>query len=172
MSSHLLPYHAAAQTLEGEQMVYGNPGTRVPVSAGARVTGSGSGSTPPPPDQVPGSKFRGRDATPDTNSRTRYISTLCLIYSTVCIPPGRPSVPPKSEPDVALTFFFVQISKFPNFQIFPIPTFYFFKTFSPLFAGSPWRYIWTFGNLKQNKKMSRALDQPLREIISGRISAF
>ena len=34
-----------SKTLKGEQIVYGNPGTRVPVSAWAQVPRSGSAST-------------------------------------------------------------------------------------------------------------------------------
>ena len=36
----VLASSAAAQTLKGEQIVYGNPGTRVPGSSGTRVPGS------------------------------------------------------------------------------------------------------------------------------------
>ena len=47
----------AAETLKGEQIVYVNPGTRASVSAGARVTGSGSGSAQPPPSRS-GTRFQ------------------------------------------------------------------------------------------------------------------
>ena len=48
---------AVAQTLKGEQVVYGNPGTRVPVSAGTRVPGPGSASTVPHPVGYPVPNF-------------------------------------------------------------------------------------------------------------------
>ena len=44
---------ATAQTLKGEQLMYGNPGARVPVSAGTRVPGSGSAPTAPHPVGYP-----------------------------------------------------------------------------------------------------------------------
>ena len=48
---------AAAHTLKKEQIVYGNPGTRVPGYSGTRVPGSGSASTAPHPVGYPVPNF-------------------------------------------------------------------------------------------------------------------
>ena len=57
---------AAAQTLKGEQRVYGNPGTRLCRDPGTRVCrdpGTRFRLNRPPPRRVPGSKCGGRGAT-------------------------------------------------------------------------------------------------------------
>ena len=82
------PYHAAAQTQKGDQIVYGNPGTQIPVSAssaaaqtlkGEKIVYGNPGRVPgypclpgpgypvpvhrPSPGRVPDSKFQGWGAT-------------------------------------------------------------------------------------------------------------
>ena len=53
MLCHLSPYHAAFQNLQREQIEYGNPGIRVPVSAGIWAPGSGSALTTLHPVRYP-----------------------------------------------------------------------------------------------------------------------